>query len=397
MNRKENSKGILLILTLGVFSIINTEMGVVGILPLLSQYFGVTISKAGLFVSMFALAVAVSGPIMPLIFSGINRKKVMIMVLSIFVVSSLVQALTTNFYVAIIARIIPALFHPVYVSLAFSVAGKTVSEKEAPKAAAKVMMGVSAGMVLGVPIVSFIANTISLQSAMIFFAVVNGIVLIATCIFVPSISVTERMSYGDQLKVLKLPELWLAILAIIFLNGSIFGVYSYFADYMTGVTGFSESSVSILLFVYGLANIVGNMIAGKGLSEKPLRLVRIFPVLLAVAYICLFILGEFKLSTAIITLLWGILAGIAGNINQYWITSVIPKAPDFGNGLFLAATNLGTTIGTTVCGAFIANLGSNYMLVGGMCLLIISMIFILIRTKSIEKVKKVDAIQLIRE
>ncbi|WP_455823337.1 MFS transporter, partial [Clostridium butyricum] len=152
MNRKENSKGILLILTLGVFSIINTEMGVVGILPLLSQYFGVTISKAGLFVSMFALAVAVSGPIMPLIFSGINRKKVMIMVLSIFVVSSLVQALTTNFYVAIIARIIPALFHPVYVSLAFSVTGKTVSEKEAPKAAAKVMMGVSAGMVLGVPI-----------------------------------------------------------------------------------------------------------------------------------------------------------------------------------------------------------------------------------------------------
>ena len=166
---------------------------------------------------------------------------------------------------------------------------------------------------------------------------------------------------------------------------------------MTGVTGFSESSVSILLFVYGLANIVGNMIAGKGLSEKPLRLVRIFPVLLAVAYICLFILGEFKLSTAVITLLWGILAGIAGNINQYWITSVIPKAPDFGNGLFLAATNLGTTIGTTVCGAFIANLGSNYMLVGGMCLLIISMIFILIRTKSIEKVKKVDAIQLTRE
>ena len=50
MNRKENSKGILLILTLGVFSIINTEMGVVGILSLLSQYFGVTISKAGLFV-----------------------------------------------------------------------------------------------------------------------------------------------------------------------------------------------------------------------------------------------------------------------------------------------------------------------------------------------------------
>lgn len=75
------SKRMLLILTLGVFSIINTEMGVVGILPMLAEHYQVSITEAGLFVSLFALAVAISGPIMPLLFSGVNRKKLMVIVL----------------------------------------------------------------------------------------------------------------------------------------------------------------------------------------------------------------------------------------------------------------------------------------------------------------------------
>ena len=166
-------KGLILILTIGVFSIINTEMGVVGILPLVSENYGVTVAAAGLLVSMFALVVAVSGPTlvsmfalvvavsgptMPLFFSGVNRKKAMILVLSVFTVCNVISAFAVNFPVVLITRVIPAFFQPVYVSMAMSVAGSSVPEKDAPKAVSKVMMGVSAGMVLGVPIVSYIAN-----------------------------------------------------------------------------------------------------------------------------------------------------------------------------------------------------------------------------------------------
>ena len=156
-------KGLILILTLGVFSIINTEMGVVGILPLISENYGVTVATAGLLVSMFALVVAVSGPTMPLFFSGINRKKAMILVLSVFTACNVISAFATNFPVVLITRVIPAFFQPVYVSMAMSVAGSSVPEKESPKAVARVMMGVSAGMVLGVPIVSYISSLTSLR------------------------------------------------------------------------------------------------------------------------------------------------------------------------------------------------------------------------------------------
>ena len=81
---KSNGNLMIFILTIGVFSIINTEMGVIGILPLLAERFGVSIPQAGLLISLFALAVAFSGPVMPLLFSGMERKKVMLLVLGLF-------------------------------------------------------------------------------------------------------------------------------------------------------------------------------------------------------------------------------------------------------------------------------------------------------------------------
>ena len=35
---------------------------------------------------------------------------------------------------------------------------------------------------------------------------------------------------------------------------------------------------------------------------------------------------------------------------QYWITTAAPAAPDFANGLFLTAANLGTALGSQSAG-----------------------------------------------
>lgn len=372
---------MIFILTLGVFSIINTEMGIVGILPLISKHFHVTITDAGLMVSLFALAVAIAGPTMPLIFSRMNRKKSMLMVLGIFFLCNIISAFTTNFTIALVMRVVPAFFHPVYVSLALTVAGSSVDGKEAPKAVAKILLGVSAGMVLGVPIVSFIANSTSLKIGMLFFAVVNFIALIATICFIPNQSTSEKLTYGEQLHCLKFPVTWISILGVVCLNGAIFGVYSYLAEYLSTVTAISDNFVSLILLLYGLANIVGNMIAGKELSLRPIRFIKIFPYLLGIVYIVLLFVGELTIPMAIITFLWGIMAGAAGNINQYWITSAVSDAPEFGNGLFLASTNLGTTIGTTICGLCIAALGIHYVILGGILLLLLSFILITWRVR----------------
>ena len=66
-------------------------------------------------------------------------------------------------------------------------------------------------------------------------------------------------------------------------------------------------------------------------------------------------MGYFTVPMAVLTFVWGVLAGAGANINQYWLATAAPKAPDFANGLFLASTNLGTTVGTSVCGYFLSS------------------------------------------
>ena len=388
-NKLKPGSGALLvfILTAGVFGIINTEMGVIGILPLIAEHFHVTVPEAGWTVSIFALVVAISAPIMPLLFSGINRKKVMLLALGVFTLSNIISMLTSNFTILLIARALPAFLHPVYVSMAFTVAAASVSKEKAPKAVAKVFIGVSAGMVLGVPVTSYIASEVSFTMGMMFFTMVNALVFVATLLFVPSMPVKEKLSYGTQLNVLKKKIIWYSIMAVTLINGALFGFFSYMSDYLRTVTEVSYSVISILLMIYGLANIIGNVIAGKQLATNPIRSMIFIPFALFTFYICIFILGEWLAAMAVLILILGILAGYGQNTMQYMITEAAPEAPDFANGLFLLSANLGTTVGAAACGAFITFFDTRYSVIGSLLFLAVSIIFVVLRIRTVQSSK----------
>lgn len=383
-----NSGALLVfILTVGVFGIINTEMGVIGILPLIAETFHVTVPEAGWTVSVFALVVALSAPVTPLLFSGINRKKVMLLALGVFTLSNIISMLTSNFTVLLIARALPAFLHPVYVSMAFTVAASSVSKENAPKAVAKVFIGVSAGMVLGVPVTSYIASEVSFTMGMMFFTVVNALVFIATVIFVPSMPVKEKLSYGEQLGVLKKKIAWYSVIAVTLINGALFGFFSYMSDYLKMVTEVSYSVISGMLLIYGLANIVGNVIAGKQLAVNPVRSMVFIPFVLFVSYVGVYFVGEWMMGMAIIILILGILAGYAQNTMQYMITDAAPEAPDFANGLYLLSANLGTTIGAAVCGLFITYFNTRYSVFGSLLFLALGVVFVVLRVRARESRK----------
>ncbi|ANY69404.1 arabinose ABC transporter permease [Paenibacillus sp. BIHB 4019] len=367
------------ILIIGVFGILTTEMGIVGILPQIAGHFQVSVSQAGLLVSLFALAVSIAGPTMPLLFSGINRKKVMLLVLGIFVVCNIVSLFAPTFTVALIARIIPGFFHPIYCSLALTAAASSVSKEEAPKAISKVMLGVTAGMVLGVPITNFIANETSIEMAMVFFAVVNALAFIATWLFIPSMPVTEKLSYGAQLSVLKKPITWLAIAAVVLIGSAGASVSSYIAEYLEAITHITGKMLSLTLFIYGLASLLGNLIGGRLLSKNPLRTVVSYPIVLGFFYLLSFVTGTSTVPMVVTILFWGSLFAISNLINQYWVSSAAPEAPDFSNGLFLSCSNLGITIGTAVGGLFLSGMGTRYIVLGGILFLAFSLLAILIR------------------
>lgn len=375
----KNENLIIYILMLGTFGVLSTEMGVVGILPQIAEYFNVNITQAGLFVSLFALTIAICGIFMPLVFSKFDRKKSFILVLAIFTIFSTIGAFVTDFNIALICRIIPAIFHPIYCGLALTVAAEIVEPEKAQDAVSKVIMGVSAGMIVGVPITTFVATNFGYQYAMIWFSIVTFIALIATIIFFPSLPGKEQ-SYGGQVSVAKTGIFIISTLGVIFLNAGMYTSYSYISEFLNAITNIFGSELSIVLFIYGIASIAGNWIGAKLLNSNTNKTVLSFPIIFSILLLGVFTFGSMKIPTIILMALWGLLAGIGNDIAQYWMVSAAPQAPEFANGIFLSMGNVGVTIGTTIAGAVVLSMGVQYVMLAAIAVLILDLILLFIRT-----------------
>ncbi|GGG06430.1 MFS transporter [Paenibacillus albidus] len=369
------------IIALGVFGITNTEFGVVGILPQISKHFQVSVSQTGMLVSLFALIIAISGPFMTLLFSGINRKKILAGILVIFVISNVLSAFAPNYTVLLLLRLLPAFFHPVYFSVAFAAAASSVPEEQRATAVAKVFTGLTVGMVLGVPITSFIGDQFSLEAAFLFSAVINAIAFAGILKWIPSMPVEEKLSYGNQLKVLVKPQLWLNIAAASFILAALYAVYSYFAEYLTAVTSMNGKMISIMLILFGASGVIGNLQAAKLLGKSVVKTILFYPILLGIIYLLIFIAGSHTIPMILIIMAWGAVFTGGLIVSQTWITSEASEAPEFSNSLFVSFANLGVTIGTTLGGWFLSRIGTHQIIWSGLLFLTLAFMCIGMKIK----------------
>ncbi|WDZ63813.1 MFS transporter [Paenibacillus polymyxa] len=368
-------------IALGVFGITNTEFGIVGILPRITTNFQISASQAGMLVSMFALIIAISGPFMTLLFSGINRKKILAGVLVVFTISNLFSAFAPSYNALMMFRLLPAFLHPVYFSVAFAAAASSVSKEQSAIAVAKVFNGLTIGMVLGVPVTSFIGDQFSLEAAFLFSSVINAIALLGILFFIPSLPVEGKLTFGKQLNVLAKPQLWFNVAAACFILASLYSVYSYFAEYLEVVTGMSGKIVSIMLILFGASGIIGNMQTAKYLSRNMVKTIIFYPLVLGSIYFLIYYIGSYYIPMIIIIIIWGAVFTGGLIVSQTWLTSEASEAPEFANSLFVSFANLGVTIGTTLGGWFLSQMGTHLVTWSGVLFLLLASICIGLKIK----------------
>lgn len=371
---------IIYIMVLGTFGILSTEMGVVGILPQIAEYFNVSITQAGLFVSMFALTIAIFAIFMPVIFSKYERKKTFILVLTVFTVFTAIGAFVKDFNIALICRIIPAMFHPIYCSLSMTVAAEIVEPDKAQDAVSKVIMGVSAGMIIGVPITTFLASHLGYQYAMLWFTTINFIVLILTILFFPKIPGKED-SYLSQISAAKTGVFLISVLGVIFLNAGMYTGYSYISEFLNVLTHIVGTKLSIVLLLYGVASIIGNWLGAKLLDRDSRKIILASPIVVSIILFGIFTVSSQTIPTVIFINFWGLFAGIINDISQYLMVSAAPQAPEFANGIFLSMGNVGVTIGTTIAGFVVAGIGVRYVMLFAILVLVFDLILLFTRTQ----------------
>ncbi|GIO34399.1 MULTISPECIES: MFS transporter [Paenibacillus] len=376
---KNIRSSLIFFLALGIFGIITTEMGMIGVLPQVAQKFGITSSQAGYLVSVFAFIVAISGPFLALLASGVNRKVILLTAILMFAVSNIVYAYTTRFEVMLAFRIVPAFFHPIFFSIAVATAASLVSPERSGKAVTQVLAGVTAGFAFGVPITTYLAAKISLGAAFLFGAVVSVIAFIGILLWLPSMPVKERMSFGKQLGILRKPQLWLTILIVVTIFTAMSSVYSYFAEYLGEVTHMNGTWISVMLMVFGVTMIVGNFMFGFFLNKSMTKTVILFPLVYAVIYLCAYYFGAYFLPMAVIVLVWGAVHSGGLILSQGLLMTDAKEAPEFGNSLFVSFSNVGITVGTLIGGWFISRLDAHRLIWSGIMLLMIAFLLIMIK------------------
>ncbi|HEF3642271.1 TPA: MFS transporter [Campylobacter jejuni] len=386
LNKVSNAQ-IILVFCLGVFGILSTELGMMGIIPIVSQNFSVSISDAGWSVSVFALVITFCAPIVPLLCANFNPKKLMLICLLVFILSSLVGAFVNEFWQLLVFRAIPAFFHPIYIALVLSMAANlALDKKDIPKNVGKIFAAVSAGMVLGVPLTSYLGGKFGFEISMLLFVFLNLLSFVATLFLVPNFKKENKVKIGKQLLILRYPLLWISVLCVVCINAGIWGFYSYFSDFLLSIAKIDFDLISIILAVYGFANIIGNNLAPK-LLIKNVKFNLIFTLLFMIAfYVLIFNFYSKNTILMILAFILGVLGGVMNNGTHFLISHPFPKAKDFTNGLFISVANIGLSIGTAICGLVISLSDTRYIIVNTIVLLILGIIMIFVRSR-IEKMK----------
>ena len=96
----------LLALAIGSFGIGTTEFVIMGLLPEVAGDYGVSIPTAGYLVTGYALGVMFGAPLMTVVGTRISRKRMLMLLMGLFIVGNLLSALAPAFSVMLIGRIV---------------------------------------------------------------------------------------------------------------------------------------------------------------------------------------------------------------------------------------------------------------------------------------------------
>ena len=183
---RNNPKTLLYILTLASLGI-NTPLSIVGIISQISTHFNTTIAVSGLYVSSFTFTIAICGLFIPVIFSRFERKTTFVSILGVFAIANLVIVFSDNLYLSLFFRVLSAVFYPAFISIALTVCEEIAPEGEKQDYITKILLGISVGSIIGLPITTYLGTVFSYEIAMLWIFLINFVSLVLIVLFFPRI------------------------------------------------------------------------------------------------------------------------------------------------------------------------------------------------------------------
>ncbi|MBB2951661.1 MFS transporter [Sphingobacterium sp. JUb56] len=360
---RDEKKGLpasLWALTITAFGIGTTEFVIVGLLPTVAKDLAISIPSAGLLVSLYAIGVAIGAPILTALTSRFPRKPLLISIVLLFIIGNIFATLAPGFITLVIARVLTGFAHGIYFSIGSTIAASLVKEEKRATAISIMFAGLTLAIVTGVPLGTFIGQHFGWRATFVGVSILGIIGLVSSVMLLPNtLKNAKGIALTAQLKVLTNKKLILAFLMTAMGYGGTFVVFTYLSPILQEITGLQESTVTVILLIYGIAIAIGNLVGGKIANKAPLKaLFWMFIIQALVLFVFYFTVSNTVLS--IITLfLIGLLSFATVPGLQLLVVQIaekeLPGTEDVASAINIAAFNIGIAIGSYAGGLVVTS------------------------------------------
>ncbi|MFP3512382.1 MFS transporter [Peribacillus sp. SIMBA_075] len=362
ISSKNRSTWALLALAISAFAIGTTEFISVGLLPLISKDLHITVTTAGLTVSLYALGVMFGAPILTSLTSNMSRKTLLLWIMVVFIAGNALAASATTVGVLLIARVISALAHGIFMSIGATIAADLVPENRRASAIAIMFTGLTVATVTGVPFGTFIGQQFGWRFAFMIIVAIGLIAFIGNSILVPSdLRKALQTTFRDQIKLVTNGRLLLVFIITALGYGGTFVVFTYLSPLLQEVTGYKEGTVALILLIYGVAIAIGNTLGGKFANRNPINALFYMFLIQAIVLVVLTFTAPFKIAGLITIILMGLFAFMNVPGLQVYVVMLaerfVPSAVDVASAINIAAFNAGIAIGAYLGGVITDSIG----------------------------------------
>ncbi|WP_433745748.1 MFS transporter [Paenibacillus amylolyticus] len=347
----------LLCLTIGAFAIGMTEFIIMGLLPNVATDLNVSIPQAGQLITGYALGVAVGAPILTVFTHKIPQKKLLVLLMCIFIIGNALSVIAPTYGLLISARILTAFAHGTFLGVGSIMATRLVAPERRAGAVSVVLAGLTIANIIGVPFGTFIGQQLGWRSSFGAITILGIISLIGIIRFIPVLPQGAPANLGQQFRNLVRPQVLLVLLVGAMGCGSLFAVFTYITPMLVDISGFAEQSVTWILVLFGFGVTLGNMVGGRLADWKLMPSLIVNFGILAVLLAALTLTLENPYLAVITIFFWGVAAfGIMPGL-QIRIMNMTREAPLLATTSSHSAFNLGNAGGAYLGGYAITHTG----------------------------------------
>lgn len=261
----------LLALAVGAFGIGTTEFVMMGLLPDVADDLGISIPTAGHLVSAYALGVVIGAPLLAAVTTRMSRRAVLIALMALFVVGNALSAVAPGEISLLAARFVSGLPHGAFFGVGAVVATGMVAPERKARSVSLMFLGLTVANIVGVPAATAMGQQLGWRATFLGVSAIGVAAIAALAFLIPRDSApAPTTGLRGELAALRSLPVWLALGTTVAGFGALFAAYSYITPMLTDAAGFAESSVTLLLALFGVGATAGNLLGGR-LADHSLR------------------------------------------------------------------------------------------------------------------------------